>query len=199
MGRKPIIGIIGGIGSGKSTVAAEFGKFGCCVIDADAIVTKLLETEEIRRQIAESFGKGVFGESGAVDRARLAEIVFAEEANVEKLNSIVHPPVLAQIEELIAEYDKSDARAIVLDMPLLVEVGWSERCDKLIFVACDEEIRTQRMAQKCGFTKKQLKNREKFQILLDSKAEIADYTIGNSSGLTELSEQIVHIFTQVQI
>ena len=190
---------MGGIGSGKSTVAAEFGKFGCCVIDADAMVAGLLETEEIKRQIAESFGNEVFDESGAVDRVRLAEIVFVEKANVEKINGIVHPPVLAQIEELIAEYDKSDVRAIVLDMPLLVEVGWSKRCDKLIFVACDEQLRTQRMAQKCGFTKKQVKNREKFQILLDSKTQIADYTIRNDTGLAELSEQIVHIFTQIQI
>jgi dephospho-CoA kinase len=169
------------------------------VIDADAIVASLLETEEIKRQIAESFGNDVFDESGAVNRVRLAEMVFGEKANVEKINGIVHPPVLAQIEELIAEYDESDARAIVLDMPLLVEIGWSKRCDKLIFVACDEQLRTQRMAQKCGFTKKQLKNREKFQILLDSKAEIADYTVRNDSGLPELSEQIVHIFTQIQI
>jgi dephospho-CoA kinase len=199
MGKKAIIGIMGGIGSGKSTVAAEFGRFGCCVIDADAIVASLLETEEIKLQITESFGNEVFDESGAVDRGRLAEMVFAEKANVEKINGIVHPPVLAQIEELIAEYDESDARAIVLDMPLLVEVGWSKRCDKLIFVACDEQLRTQRMAQKSGFTKKQLKNREKFQILLDSKAQIADYTVRNDSGLAELSEQIVHIFTQIQI
>ena len=67
------------------------------MIDADAMVSKLLETEEIKRQITESFGNEVFDASGAVDRGRLAEIVFGEKANVEKLNSIVHPPVLAQI------------------------------------------------------------------------------------------------------
>jgi len=198
MAGKPIIGIMGGVGAGKSTVAAEFAKLGCCVIDADAMVSKLLETEEVKQQIAASFGSEVFNDSGDVDRGRLGEVVFGEKANVERINAIIHPLVLAETEELIAACNKSDARAIVLDMPLLVEVGWAQRCDKLVFVACDERIRGQRTAQKCGFTKKQLKNREKFQILLDNKAEIADYVIDNNSNQTELSEQIVRIFTHIQ-
>jgi len=201
MVRKLIIGIMGGVGAGKSTVAAEFARLGCAVIDADSMVGKLLETEEVKQQIRESFGDEVFDSAGSVDRPALAEVVFGQQANVEKINAIIHPLVLAETEKLITKYNKSEVRAIVLDMPLLVEVGWAQRCDKLVFVACEERIRAQRKAkeaQKCGFTKKKLKNREKFQILLDKKAKIADYTIDNSSNQAELSEQIVHIFTQIQ-
>ena len=199
MAGKLIIGIMGGVGAGKSTVAAEFGKLGCVVVDADAMVDKLLETEEIKRQIAKSFGSEAFNSAGAVDRAALAEVVFGNEDNVEKINTIIHPLVLAQTEALIAKYNKSDAKAIVLDMPLLVEVGWSEKCDKLVFVDCNEWKRGQRVAQKCGFTKNQLKNREKFQILLDKKAKIADYIVDNNSNQTGLSKQIVRIFSHLQI
>ena len=193
---KIIIGILGRICSGKSTVAREFGRLGCGVVDADAIAHGLLERSDIKEQIKEAFGDDVFDTAGRVDRNKLAEKVFEDEKTVERINRIIHPPVLAKCAELIAEFNsRSDIKAIVLDIPLLAETGWVDKCDKLIFVDCADEIRARRTAKKGLFTKNQLKKRENFQIFLDKKKKIADYIVSNNSGLSATAEQVVRIFT----
>jgi dephospho-CoA kinase len=197
-GKKPVIGILGGIGSGKSTVAAEFGKLGCTVIDADVIAHRLLNEPDIREQIVKFFGGSVLGIDGKVDHRKLARAAFAHAEKIEKLNSIVHPKVLAEVEKKIEEIQKnSEAKAIVLDMPLLAEVGWDKRCDVLIFIECNREKRLER-AEKSGFLgPDELKKRENFQISLDSKAAIAENIIDNNSGLSELARQVAEIFPEI--
>ena len=193
---KIIIGILGRICSGKSTVAAEFARLGCDVIDADEIAHGLLEKSDIKEQIKEAFGDDVFDSTGRVDRNKLAEKVFEDEKTVERINRIIHPPVLAKCEELITEFNsRSNIKAIVLDVPLLAEAGWLGKCNKLIFVDCDEEIRARRAAKKGVFSKNQLKKRENLQIFLDKKKKIADYIVDNNSGLSAMAEQVVRIFT----
>jgi len=194
--RTTVIGILGPICSGKSTVASQFSRLGCGVVDADAIAHELLENSDIKKKIKEAFGEGVFDSAYRVDRERLAEKAFEDEQSVAKINRIIHPPVLARCEELITEFNaRNDIKAIVLDIPLLAEAGWLQRCDKLVFVACKEEIRARRAAQKGRFSKKQLKKRENFQIFLDKKKKIADYMIDNNSGLSATAEQVERIFT----
>ena len=196
--KKPIIGIIGGIASGKSTVAAQFGKLGCAVISADAIAHDLLGQEPVRDEIVRQFGRGILHPSGQIDRRRLAQIVFADAEKLCLLNKMMHPRVLARTEELIAEYDRcTPVRAIVLDMPLLVEVGWANRCDKLIFVRCDSAQRAGRARQAGLLDEQGIKIREKFQISLDKKAELADNTIDNNSDFSTLVRQIQDIFSDI--
>jgi dephospho-CoA kinase len=196
--KKPIIGIIGGIASGKSTVAAEFGKLGCAVISADAIVHDLLGQEPVRDEIVRQFGRGILQPSGQIDRRRLAQIVFADAEKLCLLNKMIHPRVLARTEELIAEYNqRTHVRAIVLDMPLLVEVGWVNRCDKLIFVRCEDAQRACRARQAGLLDEQGIKIREKFQISLDKKAELADNTIDNNSDFSTLVRQIQDIFSDI--
>ena len=195
---KTVIGILGGICSGKSTVARQFGRLGCGVIDADAIAHKLLENSAIKNEIKEAFGEGVFDGTGQVDREELAQRVFEDKEAVAKINRIIHPPVLVRCEELKAELNRrSDIMAIVLDIPLLAEAGWLQQCEKLVFVECKEEIRTLRTAQKGHFSKNQLKKRENFQIFLDKKKKIADYIVDNNSGLSATVEQVDRIFTNI--
>jgi dephospho-CoA kinase len=196
--KKPIIGIIGGIASGKSTVAAELGKLGCAVINADAIAHDLLKEERVRDEVVRLFGREVLQPSGQIDRRRLAEIVFADVEKLCALNKVIHPRVLKRTEELIAEYNhRIHVKAIVLDMPLLVEVGWASRCDKLIFVKC-EYMQRARRAKQAGFVDEQgIKIREKFQISLDKKAELADNTINNNSDFSTLVRQIKDIFSDI--
>ncbi len=193
---KTVIGILGGICSGKSTVAREFGRLGCGVVDADAIAHELLEDSDIKKQIKEAFGEGIFDDAGLVKREELAEKAFEDEQAVAKINGIIHPPVLSRCADLIAEFNRrSDIKGIVLDIPLLAEAGWLKECDKLVFVECETEIRACRAAQKGRFSKKQLKKRENFQIFLDKKKKIADYIVDNNSGLSATAEQVVRIFT----
>jgi len=212
VGKKPIIGILGGICSGKSTVAAEFAKLGCKVIDADKIAHELLQKKAVREKIVSLFGRAVLDSAGKIDRRKLAKIVFADGRGrstclprattlgcpYENLNKIIHPFVLKRAEELIGQYNRQrPVKAIVLDMPLLVEVGWAERCDRLIFVDCKRQIRTDR-AQKMGvFDENQIKIRENFQISLDNKAAIADNVIDNNSDFPALVRQVADIFSYI--
>jgi len=197
IGEKPIIGILGGIGSGKSTVAAEFAKLGCKVIDADKIAHELLDSKSVKEEIVGLFGKAVLDSSGRIERKKLAGVVFASGDKLDSLNGVIHPLVLARAEELIEQYNQQNqVMAIVLDMPLLVEVGWAKRCDRLIFVDCEQKIRAER-AKKKDFDENQVKIRENFQISLDNKASVADNAVDNNSDFSALVRQIADIFSDI--
>jgi dephospho-CoA kinase len=192
---KPVIGILGGIGSGKSTVAAEFAKLGCKVIDADKIAHELLDSKSVKEEIVGLFGEAVLDSSGKIEHKKLAGVVFADGDKLDSLNGVIHPLVLARAQELIEQYNQQNqVKAIVLDMPLLVEVGWAKRCDRLIFVDCEQKIRAER-AKKKDFDENQIKIRENFQISLDNKASVADNMVDNNSDFSALVRQIADIFS----
>ena len=196
-GSKPIIGIIGGIGSGKSTVAAEFARLGAKVIDADKIAHELLNKKNVLIKITEAFGPEILDSTKKINRRKLAGIVFSDVRKLALLNSIIHPLVLEQSERLIRKYNNQKrVKDIVLDMPLLVEVGWHKKCSKLIFIDCSQKIRAKR-AQKMGLNKNQLKIRENFQISLDKKLKLTDNTIENNSGISALVRQVADIFSYI--
>jgi dephospho-CoA kinase len=195
-GNKPIIGILGGICSGKSTVAGEFAKLGCKVIDADKIAHELLERKDIKESVVNLFGEAILNSEKKIDNKKLAGIVFSDSEKLSSLNKIIHPSVLERAEELIEKYNRqSGVKAIVLDMPLLAEVGWDKRCDKLIFVDCKRVLRINRAKKEGFFDENQLEIRENFQISLDNKVAITDNTIDNNSGFSALAKQIAGIFS----
>lgn len=196
--KKPIVGIIGGIASGKSTVAAEFGKLGCGVISADAIAHELLDEASVRDRVCELFGQEILLPSGRIDRKKLARIVFADREKLTALNDVIHPRVFKRIEDLIARYDSDvDVKAIVLDVPLLVETGWANRCDRLVFVKCDRNRREERLRLGGRRDGQDVDIRENFQISVDKKAELADNTIDNNSDFLTLVRQIQDIFSDI--
>lgn len=193
-----MIGILGGMYSGKSTVAAELAKLGCAVIDADSISHQLLEEKDVLKKIVRVFGKEVLDDKGKIDRSALANRVFGDPAKLAALTGILHPLVMARVEQLIAQYDPQPAvRAIALDMPLLVEVGWEKRCDHVIFVDCAPPVRLERAKKTGVFDADQLKIRENLQISLDKKKRIADNIVDNNSDLSGLSKQIACIFSTI--
>ncbi len=196
--KKPVIGILGGIASGKSTVAAEFGKLGCAVIDADKIAHELLDNSIIRQKIFAVFGNSILGADGGIDRGKLGELAFSQAEKLSELTKILHPPVLAEIERQV-QYLQEDTtiKAIVIDMPLLLEVGWDKHCDKLIFVDCDEKIRFQRASKMPFLSADKLIIRENFQISLDKKVSIAENTIDNNSDLSALVRQVADVFPYI--
>lgn len=196
--RKPIIGILGGIGSGKTTVAAEFAKLGCEVIDADKIAHELLEKKTVKEKIVALFGQSVLDPNGKIDHKKLADIVFTDVSKLSLLNGIVHPLVLERAEQLIEKYNQDPkAAAIVLDIPLLVEVGWDKHCDKLVFVDCNRQLRIDRAKKGGVFDENQLKIRENLQISLDKKVNITDNIVVNNSDFSALVKQVADIFSCV--
>ncbi|MEY3203839.1 MAG: Dephospho-CoA kinase [Planctomycetota bacterium] len=163
-----VVGLIGRIGAGKSTVARLLAAKGADVIDADRIAHEQFADEDVRRTIAARFGAGVLAADGSIDRAALARLVFgptaAHEAALRDLEAIVHPRVRRRIE---AELDRlgrlpparGGRRVVVLDVPLLVRAGWAERCDRLLVVECDDAERRRRLAGR-GWTAEQQAARE---------------------------------------
>jgi len=197
-GKKPIIGIIGGVGSGKSTVAAEFVKLGCKVVDADKIAHDLLEKKAEKEKIVGLFDQAILDSAGKIDHKKLADVIFADADKLSSLNKIIHPLVLGRAEELIKQYNsQNEVKAIVLDMPLLVEVGWAKRCDKLIFVDCKRQLRVDRAKKMGVFDENQVKIRENFQISLDNKAKLTDNIIDNNSDFSALARQVTDIFSYI--
>lgn len=194
---KPLIAVIGGVCSGKSAAAAEFAKLGCGLVDADKIAHNLLDKEEIKQKIVEKFDDSIIDDNNRINRGRLAEKAFADRESIEKLNNILHPEVFKRCEQLIAEYDNNpEVKAVVLDIPLLVEAGWDKWCDKIVFVHSDLQQRLKRASESAKMDAGQLKIREKFQISLDKKAQLSDNMINNNSDLSTLAEQVAKIFSQ---
>jgi dephospho-CoA kinase len=196
MKNKPVVGILGGIGSGKSTVSNQFANLGCAVIQADKIAHDVLEEQGIIDTISAVFGSDIVSSDGTVDRSKLAARVFEDSEQLEKLQTIVHPPVVEISERLLTQYLSSPSiPAVILDVPLLLESGFDKRCNVLIFVESPDDLRFQRAAARKGLSEDQIKKRENFQISLDKKKQIAHYIIKNNSDLLVLAEQVVQIFS----
>ena len=193
-----MIGIMGGMYSGKSTAAGEFAKLGCAVIDADEISHQLLGEKEVLKKVVRIFGKEILDENGKISRSAMANRVFGDPAKLSSLIFILHPLVMVRVEELIKQYEQQPAaKAIVLDIPLLMEVGWEKRCDYLIFIDCAPPIRLERAKKKGIFDADHLKIRENLQISLDKKKRIADNIVDNNSDLSGLTKQIASVFSAI--
>ncbi len=198
MKAKLIIGILGGIGCGKSTVAACFANFGCRVIDADAIAHEVLDESDILAKLTARWGTDAMDAAGLADRGWIGERVFGSQEELNFLNHLIHPRVLKRFEAVIKAYQTdSEICGIVLDMPLLLEVGWEKRCDFLVFVDCSEEKRRERIAKNAKIDIEQLKKRENFQISLDKKKQKAHYVVSNNSDKSDVAEQIAQIFSNM--
>lgn len=198
VGRKLIIGVTGPTGGGKSTVAEMMGKQGCAVINADALNHEVLQRPNVIQQIRDKWGPEVIGADGKIDRQALGKIVFEHPEAMEKLTKLVHPLIEERQHQLMADYQSDPKiRAIVLDVPLLFEVGWNKKCDVVVFVTADEEIRAQRVNSRLSWGKYQLKKAENLQLALDTKAQMSDHIIYNNSGIPELSGQVASLLSQI--
>jgi dephospho-CoA kinase len=198
MKTKPIIGILGGIGCGKSTVAQCFTKLGCRVIDADAIAHQVLNEPDVVERLTNRWGVDVLDAAGVADRGRISERVFDSPEDLNFLNGLVHPRVLERAVAMIDTCQTdSETCGIVVDMPLLLEVGWEKKCDFLVFVDCSDEKRRGRIAKNAKIDIEQLKKRENFQISLDKKKEKAHYVVSNNSDKSDMAEQIAQIFSSI--
>lgn len=175
-----------------------FADLGAAVIDADRLAHETLGEPEVIERIKQKFGTVVLNAKGRIDRQKLGEFAFDSKQNIEFLNHLIHPKVIERTESLIDFYlNDASSRVLILDVPLLVEIGWEKRCDYLIFVACSFEKRLERLDKKRKINEIQLKKRENFQISLDKKARIAHYTVNNNSDESEVAEQVAQIFSSI--
>lgn len=196
--RKPIIGLMGGPGSGKSTVAGLFAELGCAVIDADRLGHEALLRGDVMRRVRQAWGDAPFDGGGVINRSALGRIVFAEPAALRELEDIVHPHVHDGRHRLRALH-QADASivAIVEDCPLLLESKLDEQCDVLVFVDTPDDIRLRRVQESRGWDGAELKKRDQRQLPLDTKRDSADYVIRNDQDLAHVREQVRHVLQSI--
>ena len=198
-----VIGLTGGIASGKSFVAECFAELGCEIVNADLIGHKVLKLPETVERIREAFGDQTVVD-GEVDRLALATIVFPKDAvapskELKLLESITHPEIGKWMELQFSEIEQSNsAQAVILDAPVMFKAQWDRFCDRIVFVHADLKIRQQRAALR-GWPEGELRRRERQQLPLDQKRERASDEIENSGTADKTREQVRSLWKKWQL
>ena len=193
-----IIGITGGLGSGKTTVSGMFRRMGAYVIDADKVCHSLTApTKKVYRRIVANFGRDVLGKNKEIDRKKLAGIVFKDASKLRLLNGLVHPEAIRKIEKMIRE--KKNRKTIVVDAALIVESLFYKKMDKLIVVKAGLDKRVKRLIQKNGMTRKEILQRTRMQAPVRKKLALADFIIDNSGSRTKTKIQVERIWKQLGV
>jgi dephospho-CoA kinase len=189
------VGLTGGIGCGKSTVAAMMSELGCHVLNADRMAHALIAPgepayDEIRRQ----FGPNVLAADGSIDRARLAAVVFADAAKLASLNAIVHPLVLRELDRELERLSRIDPHGVaVIEAALLIESGYNQRLDRLVLVTCTRQQQLERLTNPAfgrAMSREQAEKRIAAQMPLDEKRKLAHDEIDCSGSLEYTKRQV---------
>ena len=191
-----IVGLTGGFGTGKTTVANFFKELGAYVIDWDQLARKAISPHSRAwREIVEHFGKGVLNEDLTVNRQKLADMAFSDKGRLAKLNQIVHPKVFEEDERITNEIRSHDSDALVVkDIPLLFEVGRSISVDKIVVVSASEQTQLRRLEEK-GIAREDARNRMRSQFPLEEKVRSADFVIDNDGSPEETRRQAENIYS----
>ena len=185
----PTLGLTGGIGAGKSTVARILAEEGCLVCDSDALAREALNHPSIRAEILSWWGDRVRAPDGAIDRAKLGELVFSSLGDRKRLESLVHPWIERHREQLFAS-PPPGTRALVIDAPLLLEAGLGAVCHRVIFVDSPLELRLERVRANRGWSAEELARREAAQWPLDQKRACAHHVVSNEGDPASLRAQV---------
>ena len=189
------VGLTGGIASGKSTVSMEFEKLGAVIIDADQIARELIHPHKpLWRKIIAYFGKEIQKEDLTIDRSKLGEKVFSDEAERAVLNKMIHPEIKREIDRRLKEIGKEHTDALVLvDAPLLIETGTFKEMDKIIVVSASKRNQIRRLVDRDGVSVEGAKRRIRAQVPLKEKRKYADYVINTDGSLEEIKNQVRRI------
>ncbi len=187
-----LVGVTGGIGSGKSTVCGEFRKLGRSVLNADDIARKILDTDgRVKRRVQETFGPGAYLVDGELDRKKMATIVFADPRLRKKLDAIVHPEVFRAFEEMTGAIPGEQRRPyVVVEAALIYESGYDRALDCVVVVDAPEETRIARIMQRDACSREEVLGRIRSQMSARVKAARADFLIVNDRNTTELAAKV---------
>jgi dephospho-CoA kinase len=189
-----LIGLVGGVASGKSLVSGRLASLGARVLDADRIGHEVLREEAVKDAVRERWGDHVFGADGEIDRPSVARIVFAAdpESHMELtfLESLTHPRIGQRLSEQLALWSCDQGNVVaVLDAPVMLKSGWDEKCDTVVFVDASRDARLAR-ARRRGWSEAEFLSREAAQQTLEAKRRRADVVIDNSTTLEHLYAQV---------
>ncbi|MCP8967419.1 dephospho-CoA kinase [Ectobacillus ponti] len=194
-----VVGLTGGIASGKSTVSAMLREQGIPVVDADVIAREVVEPgKPAYRGIAAAFGEDILLPGGGIDRAKLGGIIFHDAGKRQELNSIVHPAVRAEMLAQKEAYIREGRGIVVLDIPLLFESKLEYLADRILLVYVDEETQLQRLMQRNRLSEEEAKARIASQMPLAQKIVMADHVINNNGPLMDTKAQLLRILEDWQ-
>lgn len=193
-----IVGLTGGIASGKSTVAGHLEKLGAVVIDADRLAHEAMAPGmEVNRSVADCFGSAVVAKDGSIDRRRLAEIVFSDENELERLNQLVHPAVIERVRRITEDWRRSaPAQISVVQVPLLIEAGMVDMFDLIAIVVSTPERQLERLMAS-GLTEGEALARYRAQLPDHARLPFADITLINKGSIDLLKEQSDVLFDKL--
>jgi dephospho-CoA kinase len=194
------VGLTGGIASGKSTAARVFGELGAHVVDADRVSRDLvMPGSPVLARIARAFGREVIRADGTLDRSRLGEIVFADEAKRRVLEGILHPLILLETDRRVEQIERMDPGAIVVvEAALILEIGRQAEFDAIVVVWAEEAQQVQRLIARDRMSLEEARNRIAAQMPLAEKRRLADYVVDNSGDPGQCRTEAERVFAELR-
>ena len=193
------VGLTGGIGSGKSTVARMLGGAGFAVVDADQVARDIMDPgSPVLEEVAAAFGADLIGDDGVLDRGELARRAFATTEDTQRLNAITHPAIRAESERRFAAAEEAGEQAVIYDMPLLVDLGLNQDMDLTVVVDVDKEERIRRLVDKRGLDEADARARMAQQIDDATRLAAADVVIDNNGPLDALEPQVAALIKKIK-
>ncbi len=193
-----VIGLTGGIGTGKSTVAGFMAELGAAVIEADSIGHQLYRPgTPTWRGVVEAFGRDILTPDGSIDRARLGDIVFHDDKARRRLNRLTHPAIKQEIRKLIKRYRQEGKRAVLLEVPLLLEAGWASLVDEVWVTTASEATVLRRLTGRGGLSRSEAEARIRVQLPAAERPRRADVVIDTDCSLDELRAKVKALWRNV--
>lgn len=193
-----VIGVTGGLGTGKSSVARMFGELGATVIDADTVGHAVMEPKRLAwRALVRTFGRDILNEDETINRTRLAERVFRDAQARQELEAIVHPPVIRHIKQQLSRLRRHRrVKAVVLDVPLLMETGSESLVERVVVVTAPPDVQRRRLQER-GMSEAQISERIAAQWEMGRKVAMADHVVDNADGLEQTRRQVRQLWKQL--
>jgi dephospho-CoA kinase len=185
-----IIGLTGGIGSGKSTVARVLAELGAVIVDLDKVGHDVLKQKEAREKLVMEFGESILNNGGDIDRARLGGIVFNDSKALSRLNRIVHPVIDDVVKRKVAEYLREGVEVVVLEAAAMLDAGRSSQVDEVWVTIAPESVVLERLAGRTGYSEAEAKARIKSQMTGEERVKQADVVIDTDCTLDELKTRV---------
>jgi dephospho-CoA kinase len=193
-----VIGLTGGIGSGKSTVARFLAELGAVTLDLDRVGHDILKQADVRDRLVETFGRGILDARGGISRSKLGRLVFNDPAALERLNAVSHPAIDRLVADRLEEYRRQGARVVVLEAAAILEAGRTQGFDEIWVTIAPEASMLRRVRQRGGLSQKQAAARLHSQLTNEEKVRQADVVIENDGSLDELWERVAAVWRRLQ-
>ena len=195
-----VIGLTGGIGSGKSTVSQFLAELGAVILDADKVGHEAYKPDtEVWREVVAAFGRQILTSNGAIDRKKLGEIVFGNAEALSRLNQIMHPRMYDMVKAQLEEYQRQGVDVVVLEAPLLIEAGWASSVDEVWVTVAPESTVLRRLEECSGLSEQQSLARIRSQLSSEERIRHANVVINTDCSLDELKAKVKELWQKLAL